>query len=168
MNHPGRLALLAVVVASAVAGCRDRHPDTMSRERFVEVNVALRRLNVPGGDSAATRADSLRLREDSARARARVLREEGVTEKELQTFVDARRNDTEELAEAWREIAAGVLRADSVARMDSIRADSVARADSVRADSLARRDTVAARDTAATRDTLGRTGARLRRPGPAD
>lgn|GEM_PF-3417133 len=166
MNHPGRLVLLAAVVATAVPGCRDRHPGTMSRERFVEVNVALRRLDVPGGDSAATRADSLRLREDSARARARVLREEGVTEKDLRAFVDVRRNETGELAETWREIAAAVLRADSVARMDSIRADSTARADSVRADSLARRDTTAAKDSAAARDTLVR--AAPRRPGPED
>jgi hypothetical protein len=135
-------ALLLLLAAPAVlAGCRDRYPG-LSSDEFVAVNVALR-------DLRGVDPDSLRSAADSARVRAAVLREHGVTEAELQAFVDARRGDTEALAEAWREISNRLERADSTARADSLRADSVARADSAPpADSLAPRDTPAAADTA--------------------
>ncbi|HLL48851.1 MAG TPA: hypothetical protein VK399_19275 [Longimicrobiaceae bacterium] len=144
MKHAVLPLLLALALPAALGGCRDEYAGTLSRERFVAVNVALRRLDAPGRDSLRTAADS-------ARARAAVLKRLGVTEKELQAFVDSRRNDTEELSEAWREIAVLLARADSVTRADSVRRDSLARADSVRKDSLAR----AAKDTTrAGRDTI--------------
>ncbi len=126
--------LLALALPAALGGCRDEYAGTLSRERFVAVNVALRRLDAPGRDSLRTAADS-------ARARAAVLRRLGVTEKELRAFVDTRRNDTEELSEAWREIAVLLASADSVARADSVRRDSLARAAKAKDTTRAGRDT---------------------------
>jgi methyl-accepting chemotaxis protein len=121
LKHAALPLLLALALPAALGGCRDEYAGTLSRERFVAVNVALRRLDAPGRDSLRTAADS-------ARARAAVLKRLGVTEKELQAFVDTRRNDTEELSEAWREIAVRLASADSAARADSVRKDSLARA----------------------------------------
>ncbi|MEW5931727.1 MAG: hypothetical protein AB1941_30020, partial [Gemmatimonadota bacterium] len=135
MKHAA-LLLAALALPAALGGCRDEYPGTLSRERFVAVNVALRRLDVP-------RRDSLRTPADSARARAAVLKRLGVTEKDLRAYVDARRNDTEELSETWTEISARITRADSTARADSVRRDSLARAKKDTA--AARRDTAAAR-----------------------
>ncbi|HEV2148813.1 MAG TPA: hypothetical protein VGR37_15520, partial [Longimicrobiaceae bacterium] len=126
MKPRALLLLLALAAPAVLAGCRDEYPGTLSREKFVEVNLALRTLG--GAD-----ADSLRTAADSARARAAVLKEHGVTEAELQAFVDARRRDTEALSETWQEIADRLARADSAARADSIRADSLARADTAAA-----------------------------------
>lgn len=134
MKHALLPLLAALALPAALGGCRDEYAGTLSRERFVAVNVALRRLDAAGGDSLRTAADS-------ARARAAVLKKQGVTEKELRAFVDARRDDTEELSETWREIANRLARADSV-RADSVRRDSLSRA---------QKDTAAARrDTART------------------
>lgn len=121
MKHALLPLLAALALPAALGGCRGEYPDTLSRERFVAVNVALRRLDPAGGDSLRTAADSVR-------ARAAVLRKQGVTEKELRAFVDARRDDTEELSETWREIASRLARADSVVRADSVRRDSLSRA----------------------------------------
>ncbi|MET0398367.1 MAG: hypothetical protein ABW277_16330 [Longimicrobiaceae bacterium] len=129
MKHALLPLLAALALPAALGGCRGEYPGTLSRERFVAVNVALRRLDPAGRDSLRTAADS-------ARARAAVLRKEGVTEKELRAFVDARRDDTEELSETWREIASRLARADSVVRADSVRRDSLSRA---------KKDTAAAR-----------------------
>jgi septal ring factor EnvC (AmiA/AmiB activator) len=126
--------LLAFALPAALGGCREEYPGTLSRERFVAVNVALRRLDAAGRAPLRTAADS-------GRARAAVLKKEGVTEKELQAFVDARRNDTEELSEAWREVAVRLARADSAARADSVRRDSLARAAKKDTTAAARRDT---------------------------
>lgn len=135
MKHAA-LLLAALALPAALAACRDEYAGTLPRERFVAVNVAVRRLDVPGRDSLRTAADS-------ARARAAVLKRLGVTEKDLQAYVDARRNDTEELSETWSEISARITRADSTARADSVRRDSLARAKKDTA--AARRDTTAAR-----------------------
>ncbi|HEX8276334.1 MAG TPA: hypothetical protein VF615_27080 [Longimicrobiaceae bacterium] len=162
MKHAA-LLLAALALPAALGACRDEYSGTLSRERFVAVNVALRRLDVP-------RRDSLRTPADSARARAAVLKRLGVTEKDLQAYVDARRNDTEELSETWTEISARITRADSTARADSVRRDSLARAKKDTA--AARRDTAAARTrpadtaTARTRPAAPPPGARPAPPAP--
>lgn len=114
------LALLAGACRGGDAG------DTIPRETFVAANVALRTAEFPEAESALTREDSARARADSARVREEVLREKGVTVKELQAFIAARRNTPEELAEVWREIAEGVASADSAARAEAAKQDSVA------------------------------------------
>jgi hypothetical protein len=144
LKHALLPLLAALALPAALGGCRDEYAGTLSRERFVAVNVALRRLDPAGRDSLRTAADS-------ARARAAVLKKQGVTEEELRAFVDARRDDTEELSETWREIAARLARADSVVHADSVRRDSLSRAS---------KDTAAARrDTARTTPPAPRPGA---------
>ncbi|HEX2189806.1 MAG TPA: hypothetical protein VHG51_12945 [Longimicrobiaceae bacterium] len=141
MTRHGLRLLLACALPAALHGCGGGDPDTISRERFVAANVALRRLD----------GDTLRTPADSARARAATLERLGVTEEQLVAYVDARRRDTGDIAETWREIAGRLASIDSVARADSMRRDSLARADTLAPrDSLARGDTAAARDTAAT------------------
>ncbi|HEX2093669.1 MAG TPA: hypothetical protein VHG28_14785 [Longimicrobiaceae bacterium] len=131
-------ALLLLGLVPGACDLLDREPPgTLPRERFIEVNVALRTLKLPVRDSMRTRADSARARADSARARTEVLRRFRVTEKDLQGYVDANRNDTRELSETWSEIATRVQRADSIARADSLKkANPGAKPDSARRDTL--------------------------------
>lgn len=115
----------------ALPGCGGgAEAGTLPRERFVAANVALRTAKFPQAASAVMPRDSAKARADSARIRAEVLRKQGVTVKELQAFVEARRHDTEALAKVWEEIAAGVARADSIAKKgpgrDSARAPAPA------------------------------------------
>lgn len=87
-----RRAWIALVLL-AVLGCErpaDPARQTISREQFVAVNVALRQIPA---DTAA--ADSLR---------AAVLAEHGVTEGELIAFVEARAERPLELSQIWTEI----------------------------------------------------------------
>lgn len=121
-------ALLLAGALLAVPACQrgGDGPETISRERFVETVVALRTARFPHPASLATAEDSAKARADSARIRAAVLEEHGVTAEELQAFVTAHRSDTEELAELWGEITERAARADSIVRADSARADSAA------------------------------------------
>jgi hypothetical protein len=120
------LLVLTLLALSACGGKGDRELETLSRERFIAANVALRTARFPHLPIPATAADSAKARADSARIRAEVLKREKVTAREMQAFLEARRRDTEELAEIWKEIAEGVAKADSVARADSLRRDSLA------------------------------------------
>ena len=123
-----RCSVLLAFALLALPACGRGGPEggTIPRERFVAASVALRTAKFPQPASAATRADSAKARADSARIRAAVLKKEGVTVKELQAFVEARRDETEELAEVWEEIAARVARADSIAKAKSPKRDSAA------------------------------------------
>jgi hypothetical protein len=114
-----RCSLLLGGALLALSGCGqevDPRASTLSRERFVAVNVALRTARFPQPPVPGTAADSAKARADSARIRSRILQREKVTPAELQAFVDARRDDTEELAEIWGEIADRVAKADSARR----------------------------------------------------
>ncbi|MBA4159600.1 MAG: hypothetical protein H0X65_19305 [Gemmatimonadetes bacterium] len=75
-------------------GCGGREPASaeaaMTRERFIETYVALRRIE---GDTTAV--DSLR---------PLVLAEHGATEEQLRNFVIERGEDPAELARIWEEI----------------------------------------------------------------
>lgn len=90
MHHLRFAALLLVV---ALAGCAkaDAPRGTISRERFVAANVALRSL-----DSTATAAQ-----------RDSVLRAQRVSARQLRAFVAAHARDTV-LAGVWEQIAKGV------------------------------------------------------------
>lgn len=135
MRLPRFPPLLPLLIAAlVVASCgRERQRDALSRGRFIEVNVALRRALAAPGDTAGRRVATLR--------RYRI------TARQLERWVAARQGEPEELADAWEEIARGIRAADSVARADSLRADSVRsdsiRSNGVRADS-ARRDSASA------------------------
>lgn len=87
-----RFWLLAGLLA-ALTGCGggpDQGARTISRETFIEANVALRQVD-PGA-------------EDADRRRAEVLEEHGVTADALRAFVEIRSQTTGELAEIWEEI----------------------------------------------------------------
>jgi hypothetical protein len=79
-----------LLAAAACGGERAPGQSTISRERFVKVNVALRQI-----DPAAA---------DAPQQRAGVLEAHSVTEDELQNFVSARQRNTAELASIWDEI----------------------------------------------------------------
>lgn len=121
-------ALLLAGALLAVPACErgGEGQETISRERFVETVVALRTARFPHPSAVATAEDTARARADSARIRAAVLEEHGVTAEELQAFVTAHRSETEELAELWEEITERAARVDSIMRADSARADSAA------------------------------------------
>ncbi len=99
-------ALLALVGLLTLAGCErvgDPARRTLPRERFIEVNVALRQV-----EPEAPEADS---------ARAAVLSEHGVTAEQLLAFVQARSGRPQELAQIWAEIQE---RLDSLTVADTV------------------------------------------------
>lgn len=118
--------LSSLLLALSACGGGSREEGSISRERFVATSVALRTARFPRPLSAVTPEDSAKARADSARVRAAVLKRHGVTVQQLQRFVEARRNHTEELAEVWKEIADRVARADSTAKAGSAKGDSLA------------------------------------------
>jgi hypothetical protein len=82
---PARLLLLV----SLLAGCEKAAPESMPRDRFIRVNVALRMIP----DSAP----------DQAARRAAVLRRERVTGPQLEQWVRTHR--ASDIAETWKIIA---------------------------------------------------------------
>ncbi len=92
-GHP-RLRIIAICwVLLATAACPWEPAGTrgtISAERFIAVNVDLRRI-----DPAA---------EDAAEQRSRVLAEHGITGAELRAFVEARAERPQELARIWTQI----------------------------------------------------------------
>jgi len=88
-----RSTVFVLLAALTVAGC-GRAPgtpdDVMSRERFIEANVALRQI-----DRTDPAADSLR---------AVVMQERDIGEGDLERFVQARDSRPGELAAIWQEI----------------------------------------------------------------
>ncbi|MDP9349124.1 MAG: hypothetical protein M3P24_08290, partial [Gemmatimonadota bacterium] len=90
MRRCSTLLGAALLALSACGQEVDPKASTLSRERFVAVNVALRTARFPDPPVPATAADSVKARADSARIRAGVLKREKVTAGELQAFVDAR------------------------------------------------------------------------------
>lgn len=104
--------LCCLLLAAGCGEANDR--DTLSRSRFVEINVALRyALDQPG---------------DTVGRRAEVLRRFGVSAEDLQTWIAARRGRTEELAEIWEEIQRSLKAQDTIARDSVIPADTASAA----------------------------------------
>ena len=99
---PIAAALLAVTLAAC--GGEDARAGLISRQRFIDANIALRVI-----PDTAAKADSLR---------AAVLKKHKVTEKDLTAFLAQAQRDPEELAKVWTEIAEAVDR--EVAKRDSV------------------------------------------------
>lgn len=97
---PGRRFPALLLLGSVAACSGDSRPDTLPRERFVAANVALRAI-----PDTAVGADSLR---------AAALKKAGVTAPQLRAWVRSHREETELVADVWREIADSLQKRDSV------------------------------------------------------
>jgi hypothetical protein len=98
-------ALLAVLTAASACGGEGRQGErTLSRDRFIETNVALRQI-----ERSAENADSLR---------GVTLAEHGVTEEQMRAFVSARSDRPAELAEIWGEIHQRLFEAEQPTTID--------------------------------------------------
>jgi hypothetical protein len=125
------LLVAAMAASSTACGGRKTPDGTISTERFIEMNVALRQI-VGDAPDAAERRDS-------------VLHAYGVTEDQLRNYVDAHRADAAHLAEVWDEIRSRLqVAADSVAAIpihptpDTAAADTAVTTDTVHVDTTRR------------------------------
>jgi hypothetical protein len=90
-----RSALICLALAAGLAGCSDPPPEeTISRERFIEVYVALR--------SEAHSPDAPG--EIDPEVRDRILAEHGVEAEELIHFVEVHGEDLQYMFEVWSEV----------------------------------------------------------------
>ena len=90
---PPSTLLVAALVAAGCAGSETPTADTMDEDTFVAVFVELRRAAASAPTDQAF-----------ARDRDRILAEHGVTEPDLERFIDDHADDVQHLSEVWDRI----------------------------------------------------------------
>lgn len=90
---PSSALLVAALVAAGCAGSETPAADTMDEDTFVAVFVELRRAAASAPTDQAF-----------ARDRDRILAEHGVTEPDLERFIDDHADDVQHLSEVWDRI----------------------------------------------------------------
>jgi hypothetical protein len=95
LNRFLRILLVACTLLSAACTSSDPPPETLDRETFVEVYVALRMAALQQEDARLSEAD-----------RIRILDEFQVTIDELESFAEVWGGDPAYMLEVWRDIEA--------------------------------------------------------------
>jgi hypothetical protein len=85
--------VIAFVLAIGILACRNGEPSGLGRDTFIDVVVQLRRAAVQYPDSALFDAH-----------RAEILREAGVTDSMMNTFVARHNRDVQFMTEVWDSV----------------------------------------------------------------